>query len=192
MKTLHHTLLALTAAILLATPLAASAQDAGPGTGIARIPLPMFMNLARVAAIEPAGAETRSRATLPLTPLRQGTHAARPPAGGAVGRIVDRIPRNPSNGNTGGWVRQDVRNQPAVRCLTDGYGRLRHSAATVIPTPGRLPIHGLGPGRNRPAPREYRSRQPAADYRTAEDVRYTARSAWLNCAYAYRNPLRSR
>ena len=189
MKTLDYTLLALTAAILLATPPAASAQDTSPGTGVAGIPLPMFMNLARVAAIEPASAETRSRATLPSAPLRQGAHAARPPASGGVGRIVDRIARNRGNGNTGGRMRQDMRNQPAVRCLTDGYGRLRHRATTMIPTPGRLPIHGLGPDRNRPAPR---APQPAAGYHTAEDVRYTARNAWRNCPYAYRNLLRRR
>ena len=192
MKTLRHMRLAVTAAILLATPLAASGQDARPGNGIAGIPLPMFMNLARVAAIEPASAETRSRATLPSTPLRQGAHAARPPASGRVGKIVDRIARNRGNGNRGGRMRQDMRNHPAVRCLTDGYDRLRHSAATVIPTPGRLPIHGLYLNRNRPAPCADHSREPAADHRTAEDMRYTAHSAWRNCAYAYRNLLRRR
>ena len=192
MKTLHHTLLALTAAILLATPLATGAQDARPGSGIAGIPLPMFMNLARVAAIQPTTAETRNRATLPATPLRQDTHAARPQANGEVGRIVDRIARNRRNGNTGGRIRQNTQNQPAVRCPTDGYSRLRRSAATVIPAPGGLPLHGLRPHPNGPAPRTDRSRQPAADYRTAEDVRYTARSASRKCSYAYRNLLRRR
>lgn len=115
MRTLRHMLLALTAAILLATPLAASAQEASPGTGVAGLPLRMLLDLARVAAIEPASAETRSRATLPSTPLRQDAHAARPPAAGSAGSSTG----SPATAATG---------TPAAGCARTGGTSPRYAA----------------------------------------------------------------
>ena len=149
MKTLHHTLLALTAAILLATPLATGAQDARPGSGIAGIPLPMFMNPGQSRG-HPT--DHRRDAQPGHAPGNTATarHARRPSAGKRRGR-QDRRPDRPQppqrehrrqdppeHAEPAGGALPDRRLQPPAPQRRDGDpGARRTPVARTPPAPER-------------------------------------------------------